>query len=220
MTLRGPACLYAQQESDCRRAHTVVASEQQGLRERAAERPLAVTEDPGMRAILRSAPAALVAACVALATLEGMDAEPGTPVQAAPAVPLAKVLQSEQRWDVVKSLQAWDRDLTEEEKALLTAFARANERRDWLLQYCAHRVLRQHGDEGRVVAPEIEKAEAILLEVNEGKIPTGYYGPRADDIVELGNDAVPLLLDLLAYVGRFGSLQEAGGHPGTCSPER
>jgi hypothetical protein len=97
------------------------------------------------------------------------------------------VLASGGRWDVPSGLEAWDRDLTGPERRALNAFAADNERRDWLLQYRAHSVLRRYGGETRVVAPEVDQAGAILAQLNDSKIPRDHYDPRALDIVALGS---------------------------------
>jgi hypothetical protein len=139
------------------------------------------------------------AAADGLARAAALPAEPEARVSPAS---LENVLTSQSRWDVIRGLEAWDRDLTEQERQRLKGFAQDNEGRDWLLQYRAHAVLRKHGGETRTVAPEIVQAEAILAQVNPGKLPQGFYGARAADIVGLGNATVPLLLELLAYNGQ------------------
>src|SRR5512136_2848556 len=73
---------------------------------------------------------------LALGTAFGQDVpKPGEPPPS-----LEKVLSSQYRWDIIKGLDAWDRDLTEAEVQRRREFARANDLRDWLLQYEAHSV--------------------------------------------------------------------------------
>lgn len=112
---------------------------------------------------------------------------------------LVDVLREQSRWDRIKGLQSWRRELTEKEIAALEKYQEETIHKDWMLNHCAQLLLRRNVPDRYAVSAQIEKAEELFVNMRAGMVSSRAYDKYIDEIVSLGNEVTQFLLDLLKY---------------------
>ena len=109
---------------------------------------------------------------------------------------LTEILQIPNPWNRIKGLEEWKQKPTQNEFAILSELVETN---DWMLHHTATKILRRWGQITNTTLPEVESAEKIFEKMWYGKISNDRYDKLIPELVLLGNNIVPLLIDMLEY---------------------
>ena len=109
---------------------------------------------------------------------------------------LTKILRIPNPGNRIKNLEEWKQKPTQNEFEILNELVETN---DWMLQHTATKILRRWGQITNTSLPEIESAEKTFEKMWCGKISNDYYDKLIPEIVSLGNNIIPLLIDMLDY---------------------
>ena len=112
---------------------------------------------------------------------------------------LAEMLAEPNRWKKIEGLRSWEEKLSRDDIKQLEKFANEKKHVDWALNYYAKLLLRYNAPNKYAVSSQVKKAENLFAKMRAGKISSGIYDKYIDEIAGLGNDIVPMLLDLLKY---------------------
>ncbi|MBL7215822.1 MAG: hypothetical protein ISS71_09110, partial [Phycisphaerae bacterium] len=109
------------------------------------------------------------------------------------------ILKSESRWDIIRRLNTWETALSAGDIETLERIVQETTHNDWEMNYSARSLLRRNLPRKYNVTPEVANAEEFFVKLRDGKVSSGAYDKFVDDIAGIGNDIVPMLLDMLKY---------------------
>lgn len=85
------------------------------------------------------------------------------------------VLKAKARWDIIRGLTSWERELSEDEIKQLEKFAEKARHTDWTLNYYVQLHLHHNAPDKYAVLPEVKKAEEMFIKMKSGKVSSGSY---------------------------------------------
>ena len=133
---------------------------------------------------------------IAMLVLPMAKAEEKAEEKAKEPTSLTKILRTPNSWNRIKNLEEWKQKPTQNEFKILNELVETN---DWMLQHTATKILRRWGQITNTTLPEIENAEKIFEKMWCGKTSNDRYDKLIPGIVSLGNNIIPLLIDMLEY---------------------
>jgi hypothetical protein len=121
---------------------------------------------------------------------------------------LSDLLATSPKGEIREKLHKWDKDLSEEDIAVLEAFIQETRHKDWALNYYARLLLRRKVPGRYQVSAAVEQAEAILARMVQTMGYDRQYDRFIPELVELGRNITELLLDVLEYEGEFDTIRK------------